>query len=120
MEQRRLELDLRAAIKRIGSLEAELIQANCVQKRYEGEKSRLQIDLTDSKPKKITSLEVKLNEANFQWKRCNSKESMLEIELRAAMMRIQSLEAELRQAAWKIYNLENRNMETDVSRHRKN
>jgi hypothetical protein len=38
---------------------------------------------------------VKLNEANSQWKRYNSKKSMLEIDLRAAIKRIQSLEAEL-------------------------
>jgi hypothetical protein len=45
MEKARLELVLRGAMERIQSLEGELIQANCVQKRYKGEKRRLKKDL---------------------------------------------------------------------------
>jgi hypothetical protein len=51
MEKTRLELDLTAATEKIESLEAKLIKANCVQKRYNGEKRRLQRDLRDARNK---------------------------------------------------------------------
>jgi hypothetical protein len=46
-----LASDLRAAIEETKFLEADLIKANCVKRRYIGEKWRLKTDLRDNPPK---------------------------------------------------------------------
>jgi hypothetical protein len=53
-----LASDLRAAIEETKFLEADLIKANCVKRRYIGEKWRPKTDLRDTLPQRDRSQEV--------------------------------------------------------------
>jgi serine/threonine protein kinase len=92
IENMRLESDLKAAVKGIGSLEKQILNVKRENKKCGAEKKRLKRDLVGAR-KKIVYLEGDLNGAICLCKRYNDVQAMLELQLRAALNRIKSLEA---------------------------